>query len=243
MNRNLIRERQEKQTEIDSLIRQADEMIRIVRAVERSHAMNMVENSEKGTLFYRLQIIPGSLEERHKIGYAGKLKLSVLTHEERLSKYEEDRYSMPMREPYQPHYPRSAESFVKELYRDVERIQQRTSAPRMTSLVVDREDRYSQQILHGDDMLFKWNAIAQSQMYGKVSCYTPKKEVRRVAIKQKKGNISELSEQIDLTVESLKNQLQEHDTFTKERDVSNRIQFLLLEDKKLEEQRRKERGK
>ena len=141
MNRNQVQERQEKQAEIDSLIRQADEMIRSVREVERSPAMNMAGNGEQGTSFHRLKAKSDSSEERHKIGYAGRLELSVLTQEERLSGYEEDRYSMPRHEPYQPHYPSSAESFVRELDRDFERTQQRTSTPRKTPLVVDREDR------------------------------------------------------------------------------------------------------
>ena len=80
----------------------------------------MVENGEQGTSFHRLQATSDSSEERHKIWYPGGLELSVQTQEERLSKYEEDRYSMPRHEPYQPHYPSSAESFVKELDRDVE---------------------------------------------------------------------------------------------------------------------------
>ena len=53
MNRNQVRERQEKQAEIYSLIRQADEMIRSIR-VERSPAINMAENGEQGTSFHRL---------------------------------------------------------------------------------------------------------------------------------------------------------------------------------------------
>ena len=115
MNRNQVREQQEKQAEIDSLIRQADEMIRSVREVERSPAMNMAGNGEQGTSFHRLQATSDSSEERHKIGYAGGLEPSVLTQEERLSEFEEDRYLMPRHEPYQPHYPSSAESFVREL--------------------------------------------------------------------------------------------------------------------------------
>ena len=44
----------------------------------------------------------------------------------------------------------------------------------------------------------KQNAIAQSQMYGYIGSGTSAREVQRDASKQKKGNISELSEQIDL---------------------------------------------
>ena len=122
---------------------------------------------------------------------------------------------MPRHEPYQPHYPSSAESFVRELDRDVEQIQQRTSTPRKTPLFVNREDRDKQPILHRDNMHSKQNAIAQSQMYGYIGSDASARELRRAKL-QKKGNISELSEQIDLTIESMRNQLQEHDTFAEE---------------------------
>ena len=97
---------------------------------------------------------------------------------------------------------------MRELDKDVELLQHKTSTPVKASPVVNREVRERDKTSYIDNVNLNQNEIAQSREYDNASVGTYAKESPRV-YRQKRENISELSKQADRTIQSLKSQLEE----------------------------------
>ena len=245
MRRDDVRAEQERQMGIDILLRQADEVIRSIRENEGSPEGARIEGTEireRDLQFQRLRGEPNTtaisiVEEADRLSFAGRLDVSIRTQDQYLSELEDDVSKTSRRRPYQPHYPSSSESFMRELDKDVELLQHKTSTPVKDYPVVHKGVRERDKISYRDHVNLNQNEIAQSRAYDNASVGTYAKESPRV-YRQQRENISELSKQADRTIQSLKSQLEEHDMFEEEKDVEERIQALLHEDRKLEEQRK-----
>ena len=117
-----------------------------------------------------------SSDERQKLSYAGIPTPELLS--------EDDISEISRHGPFQPLYPSSAESFKRHIDRDAEQVQHRTSTPKKTPIVADREDLDRQKYSLRDNLWHEQNAVALRRMNISKGLVISKKEIEKGASKQ-----------------------------------------------------------